>query len=81
MNIQQFVCAPHPYLLPNFMDLFGWSIPFLCEKISEIFFHVLNDKRFMTTEKEDKKDDVKYVPLMKSIFLINSTLYKKRVKY
>lgn len=59
INIQQFNYTAHPYILPNFMDVFSWSIPFVVEKVTEILLKTADSKMVEGAEEEAKVEEMK----------------------
>jgi serine/threonine-protein phosphatase 2B catalytic subunit len=54
MNIKQYKDVDHPFHLPQDIDLFSWSMPFLAEKITDMLFNIIskNDDFSPKTAKE-----------------------------
>ena len=55
INIQQCNFSPHPFILPNFLNVFSWSIPFVSEKISEILIHIIKKEDEISCDEDGNK--------------------------
>lgn len=75
LNIQQYNCAKHPYHLQNFMDVFTWSIPYVCSKIIEMMISIC--KKGVADELEEPKKESVPLDMPKSIFFDISTNIKE----
>lgn len=57
LNIQQFAYSEHPYLLPHFLDIFSWSVPFVSEKVTEMLDYILQPRKDEEEDNVDQDDE------------------------
>jgi serine/threonine-protein phosphatase 2B catalytic subunit len=57
LTVRQFTHQPHPYWLPNFMDAFTWTLPFVAQKIADMFHGLLSTISTDEMEEEEAREE------------------------
>lgn len=77
LHIQQYNYTMHPYILPNFMNLFTWSVPFVIEKVLEIMLSVMKKGK---DDNEGKGKGNEAIKFEKRILEGKSDIFRNKIK-
>ena len=55
-KIKQFNYTHHPYLLPQNMDVFTWSLPFVFEKVQEMLEIII--KKCVDVDDQEEGEEI-----------------------
>ena len=92
-NIEQFHFKPSPFYLPQFQNIFDWSIPFVSERVFSMFLtifrlnstkedEIISEKKFETLVEEWKENEKKkeYAEKIKRLFKLKKDHKKLRMQ-
>lgn len=96
IHLKQYHCVEHPYMLPNFINAFGWSLPFVSDKLYDILSMVSNNTNGLTDPASvlntvvphlsikasylKRRGNVFYIKLMAVVAFIVSMKTKRRAR-
>lgn len=56
ISVRQFNYTPHPFVLPDNMNLFEWSMPFLTSKVAQIMLSIIRKGEEICEQEEDDSE-------------------------
>lgn len=78
VSIKQYDQSDHPYYLPDQVDIFTWSMPFLAEKVMSILSFVVNKLGEDDVPEEDSKKAI--IALSKDAKKGRANMLRSKVK-